>query len=90
MSRAKVFDAPGAYELRHGSPDKVPSSRFSELGEYLEIGCPECGATLCVDSSLLSVSPEFECAGCGREIALAPDGHLRTWASGALRAAGEP
>lgn len=76
MSRAKPIE-PASYLLRHGSPDKVPGSRFAELGEFFEILCPSCGATLCVDTSLLNVHPEFECAGCGMEIALRADGTFR-------------
>ena len=86
MNRAKPFEAP-PYALRHGSPDKVPHSRFAELGEFFEVSCPDCGAVLCVDSSLLSLSPEFDCAGCGETIALTPDGRLRR---PALRAVGKP
>jgi hypothetical protein len=72
MRRTKASEMP-AYALRHGSPDKVPA----EPVEVFELACPECDATLCVETSLLSVSPEFDCAGCGCEIALAPDGSLR-------------
>jgi ribosomal protein S27E len=85
MNRAKPFEAP-RYALRHGSPDKVPYSAFAELGEFFEVSCPDCGAVLCVDSSLLSLSPELECAGCGGAIALTPDGRIRR----ALRVVGKP
>jgi len=86
MNRTKPFEAP-PYALRHGSPDKVPHPRFAELGEFFEVSCPDCGAVLCVDSSLLSLSPELECAGCGEAIALTPDGRIRRRA---LRAVGKP
>jgi ribosomal protein S27E len=76
MNRVKAFGVP-AYALRHGSPDKVPASAFPELEEFYEISCPECGSILCIDASILAVSPEFECAGCGDRIALNPDGSLR-------------
>jgi ribosomal protein S27E len=69
MNRAKPFEAP-PFALRHGSADKVPHSRFAELGKFLEISCPDCGAVLCVDISLLSLAPDFDCSGCGETIAL--------------------
>ena len=72
MRRTKASEVP-AYALRHGSPDKVPASPL----DVFEVSCPACDATLCVESALLSVSPEFECAGCGHPIALASDGSFR-------------
>ena len=86
MNRTRPFEAP-RYALRRGSPDKVPHSPFSELGEFFEVSCPDCGAVLCVDSSLLSLSPELECAGCGEAIALTPEGRVRRRG---LRVVGEP
>jgi len=73
MRRTKASEVP-AYALRHGSPDKVLGS----LIDVFEISCPSCDATLCVESALLSLSPEFECAGCGSEIALQADGSIRS------------
>lgn len=73
MRRTKASEMP-AYALRHGSPDKV----FDRSIDVFELACPECDAVLCVESALLSVSPEFECAGCGHPIALASDGALRS------------
>lgn len=86
MNRTRPFEAP-PYALRHGSADKVPHSRFSELGEFFEVSCPDCGAVLCVDSSLLALAPELDCAGCGETVALSPEG--RVWRK-ALRAVGKP
>ncbi len=88
MSRVKAVE-PASYLLRHGSPDKVPLSRFAELGEFFEILCPTCGATLCVDTSLLSVHPEFNCAGCGMVLALRADGTFREASRRRRRALGE-
>ena len=72
MRRTRVSEMP-AYALRHGSPDKVPAAPI----DVFEIACPECDAILCVEKSLLAVAPEFDCACCGREIALTPAGTLR-------------
>ena len=88
MSRAKAF-APPSYLLRHGSPDKVPASPFAELGELLEVVCPSCKATICVDVTLLPSCPEFECAGCRAEIVLLEDGTVRREARARRRALGE-
>ena len=88
MRRGKVFSAP-AYWLRHGSPDKVPAFRFDELGDFFETSCPSCGAGLCVDATVLAVSPEFDCAGCGTVLALAPDGSLRGQPGAERKAVGE-
>ncbi|MGH9442804.1 MAG: hypothetical protein ACRD16_11080 [Thermoanaerobaculia bacterium] len=85
MNRTRPFEAP-RYALRHGSADKVPQTRFSELGDFFEVACLDCGAVLCVDSTLLAVSPEFDCAGCGEAIALSPEGRVRR----TLRAVGKP
>lgn len=85
MSRVKPFASP-AYLLRRGSLDKVAATRFAELGEFFEMRCPSCASTLCVDASLLPVSPEFECAGCGAQLALRPDGTLSEDSTGPRRA----
>jgi len=87
MNRVKAFEVP-SFAQRHGSLDKVPVSSFAQRGEYFEITCPACGCVLCVDASLLAVSPEFDCAGCGEAIALSPDGSLRDPIEG-RRAVGE-
>ena len=94
MNRAKTFEAT-PYALRHGSADKIPHSRFAdprfaELGEFFEVSCPDCDAVLCVDSSLLSLSPELDCAGCGSAVALSPDGRVRRNGLNILRAVGKP
>ena len=89
MNRAKTFEA-SPYALRHGSADKIPRSRFAELGEFFEVSCPDCGAVLCVDSSLLSLSPELDCAGCGSLVTLLPDGRVRRNRQNILRAVGKP
>jgi hypothetical protein len=73
MRRTRVSEMP-AYALRHGSPDKVPAAPV----DVFEVACPACDATLCVERSLLSVGPEFDCACCGHEIALTPSGTLRS------------
>jgi ribosomal protein S27E len=72
MRRTQASDVP-AYAWRHGSLDKVPAAR----AEVFEIACPECDATLCFETSILSASLEIECAGCGGAIALAADGSVR-------------
>ena len=72
MRRTRVSEMP-AYALRHGSPDKVPAPPI----DVFEVVCPECDAILCVEKALLAVAPEFDCACCGREIALTPAGALR-------------
>jgi hypothetical protein len=66
MSR-KISEMP-PYAQRHGSPDKVPASRFANLGASVEVVCPECDAVLRVDAAILSLEPEFDCAGCGAPI----------------------
>ena len=88
MSRAKAF-APPSYLLRHGSPDKVPASPFAELGELLEVVCPSCEATICVDATRPPACPDFECAGCGAELVLLEDGTLRRGPARRRRALGE-
>jgi ribosomal protein S27E len=87
MNRVKAFEVP-SFAQRHGSLDKVPASSFAQRSEYFEITCPDCDSVLCVDASLLAVSPEFDCAGCGELIALSPDGSLRVPVAG-RRAVGE-
>jgi transposase-like protein len=72
MRRTRVSEMP-AYALRHGSPDKIPAAPI----DVFEVTCPACDATLCVERALLSVAPEFDCACCGREIALTRTGALR-------------
>ena len=86
MNRTRSFEAP-PYALRHGSSDKLPQPSFAELGEFFEVSCPDCGAVLCVDSSLLSLAPELDCAGCGETIALTPEGQIRR---PVLRVVGRP
>lgn len=58
---------------------------ISNRRELFEVVCPDCGATLCVDTAWLAARPEFDCAGCGRTVALDEDGALRNPLWGKLR-----
>lgn len=72
MNRDNVvsFDAfARGRSARRGADDKLP---FETEG-MVDVECPRCGATLCLEVDLLSVAAEVSCAGCDATIAFRAD-----------------